>query len=51
MKKDKINLCDDCYFHIATCLSEIKFGRGKGADNVVKCNIHEPIKSKLHEEK
>lgn len=34
----KINLCDSCTFHVATCGSKPKFGTGKGNDNVYDCD-------------
>ena len=43
MKKE-LHLCDDCIYSLATCQSKIELGAWWGADNVIKCDIHEPIK-------
>ncbi len=35
------NLCDHCMFHPAECDAEIiKWGDGKGNDNVLECDCH-----------
>jgi len=35
----KHHLCNDCRFHVATCgAKELKFGNGKGNDNVIACD-------------
>lgn len=39
-----MNLCDNCTKHFATCKSKVRFGNGKGNDNVIECDIHSELK-------
>lgn len=32
------NLCDYCKESFAVCISNVKFGKGVGNDNVIECN-------------
>ena len=41
----KINLCDDCDYNIAECISgKIVFGDGVGDDNIIECETYDNIK-------
>lgn len=46
----EINFCDTCEFDISTCGSyDIKFGDGKGNDNVISCGIYKSVWDKCNE--
>lgn len=51
--KAEINLCDTCKDNFCECPAigdNIKFGNGKGNDNVIKCKYYKPItKQKAYE--
>jgi len=52
MDKTKINLCDTCIFSFPECdatVEDIKFGNGKGNDNVIWCNYYKSDYKKLIE--
>lgn len=40
----KVNMCDFCGYEFATCpkANHIKFGDGKGNDNVIECSEYIP---------
>ena len=44
----KINLCDECALFFATCASKnVKFGNGKGNDNVISCDSTQLCETEL----
>lgn len=39
----KIHLCEKCEQDFATCRPNlVRFGNGKGNDNVIKCSAYDP---------
>jgi len=52
MDNTKINLCDTCTFNYPECdaiVEDIRFGDGKGNDNIILCKYYKPNYKKVIE--